>query len=108
MHDLISYLSDNPVALAIFAVAVILIAYFVLRNVLRFIVIGGLVLVVLGIIVLYGYYHYSGEPDKFPQSVRGVVDSIGDQKERVIEAGKDVVEKVGESIKESRIAPEEE
>ena len=105
MDDLINYLSAHPVALVVIAAAAVLFIYFVLRKMLKFILITGLVIIVLGLVALYGYYHYSGEPEKFPESVREVVDRIGDQRERVIEAGKDVVEKVGESIKERRSAP---
>ena len=105
MDDLINYLSAHPVVLVVIAAAAVLFIYFVLRKMLKFILITGLVIIVLGLVALYGYYHYSGEPEKFPESVREVVDRIGDQRERVIEAGKDVVEKVGGSIKEKRSAP---
>lgn len=108
MDDLINYLSAHPVVLIIALAAALLFIYFVIRKTLKLILITGLVLVVIGLVALYGYYHYSGEPEKFPESVREMVDKIGDQRERVIEAGKDVVEKMGETIKEKRLPPEKE
>lgn len=108
MDDLINYLSAHPVILIITLAAALLFIYFVIRKTLKLILITGLVLVVIGLVALYGYYHYSGEPEKFPESVREMVDKIGDQRERVIEAGKDVVEKMGETIKEKRLPPEKE
>ena len=108
MDDFINYLSAHPVALVIIAAAILLLIYFVFEKMLKFILITGLILIVLGLFAFYGYYHYSGEPEKFPEAVKGVVDKIGDQRERVIEAGKDVVEKVGESIKEGRRSSEDE
>lgn len=106
MDDLVNYLSAHPVILIITLAAALLFIYFVIRKTLKLILITGLVLVVIGLVALYGYYHYSGEPEKFPESVREMVDKIGDQRERVIEAGKDVVEKMGETIKEKRLPPE--
>ncbi|MDD5723125.1 MAG: hypothetical protein PHY29_05215 [Syntrophales bacterium] len=105
MDDFINYLSAHPVALVVIAAVALLFIYLILRNMLKFILITGFVLVILGLAALYGYYHYSGEPEKFLESVREIVDKIGDQSEQVIEAGKDVVEKVGKSIKEGRSAP---
>jgi len=106
VDDLVNYLSAHPVILIITLAAALLFIYFVIRKTLKLILITGLVLVVIGLVALYGYYHYSGEPEKFPESVREMVDKIGDQRERVIEAGKDVVEKMGETIKEKRLPPE--
>jgi len=108
VDDLINYLSAHPVILVVAVTAALLFVYFVLRKMLQWIMITGLVLIVVGLVALYGYYHYSGEPEKFPESVREMVDKIGDQRERMIEAGKNVVEKVGESIKEKRGAPGDE
>ncbi|MBW2561062.1 MAG: hypothetical protein JRE40_09430 [Deltaproteobacteria bacterium] len=105
MDDLINYLSVHPVIFIIAVAAALLFVYFVLRKMLKMILITGLALIVLGLVALYGYYHYSGEPEKFPESVREMVDKFGDQRERVIEAGKDVVEKMGETIKERRRPP---
>lgn len=102
MDDLIAYLSAHPVALVVLAAIALVLIYFVIRKMVQFILVTILVLLVIGIVVGYGYYHYSGEPEKFPESVRAVVDTIGNQHERIIEAGKDVVEKVGETIKEKR------
>jgi len=107
MDDLINYLSVHPVALVVLAAIALVLIYFVIRKMVQFILVTILVLLVIGIVVGYGYYHYSGEPEKFPESVREMVDKIGDQRERIIEAGKDVVEKVGESIKERRTTPED-
>ena len=108
MDDLINYLSAHPVALIVIAAVTLLLIYFVFKKTLKLVLITGLVLIVLGILALYGYYQYSGEPERFPESVREVVGKIGDQSERVIEAGKDVVEKMGETIKEKRGALEDE
>jgi len=102
VDDFINYLSAHPVALVIIAAAALLLIYFVFKKMLKLVLIAGLVIIVVGLFALYGYYHYSGEPEKFPQTVREVVEKIGDQRERVVEAGKDVIEKVGESIKEKR------
>lgn len=107
VDDFINYLSAHPVAFVVIAAAALLLIYFVFKKMLKLVLITGLVLIVLGIVGLYGYYHYSGEPERFPETVRDVVDRIGDQRERIVEAGKDVVEKVGETIKEKRSASEE-
>jgi len=105
VDDLINYLSAHPVVLVVIAAVALLFIYFVFRGMLKLILITGLVLV-----ALYGY-HYYNVPEKFPETV----DRIGNQCERVIEAGKDVVEKgreladrVGETIKEKRSASEDE
>ena len=108
VDDFINYLSAHPVALIVIAAVTLLLIYFVFKKMLKLVLITGLVLIVLGILSLYGYYQYSGEPERFPESVREVVGKIGDQSERVIEAGKDVVEKMGETIKEKRGALEDE
>jgi Flp pilus assembly protein TadB len=108
VDDLINYLSAHPVALVVIAAAAFLLVYLILRNMLKLILITGLVVLVLGLIALYGYHHYSGDPERFPESVKEMVDRIGDQRERLIEAGKDVIEKVGESIREKRGASKDE
>lgn len=108
MDDFINYLSAHPVAFIIIAAVAFLLIYFLFKKMLKLVLIAGLILVILGIAALYGYYHYSGEPERFPESVREMVDKIGDQSDRMIEAGKDVVEKMGETIKEKRGALEDE
>ncbi len=107
MDDLVAYLSAHPVVLVVLAAIALVLIYFVIRKMVQFILVTILVLLVIGIVFGYGYYHYSGEPERFPETVREVVDKIGDQRERIIEAGKDVVEKVGETIKEKRDTAEQ-
>jgi len=102
VDDLMNYLSAHPVVLIVIIAVAVILLYLALRKTLKLILITALVGIVLGLAALYGYHYYSGEPERFPESVKEVVGTIGDQSEKMIEAGKDVVEKVGESIKEKR------
>ncbi|MBN2398584.1 MAG: hypothetical protein JXI32_09405 [Deltaproteobacteria bacterium] len=113
MDDLIKYLSAHPVILVIAIAVALLLIYFLFREMLKVLLITSLVVIVLGLIALYGYYHY-GTSDRLPRNVRETVDRVGDQRERmsdvgraVVEKSRELVEKVGESMRERHAREEE-
>ena len=105
MDNLINYLSAHPMALIILAAVALLLIYFIFKGLLKLMLITGLVL-----IAICGFYYYKA-PDKFPENVREMAGQVGDHGEGMIAAGKDLIEKgktladkVGESVQKKENA----
>lgn len=99
MDSFVNYILSHPIALIILAVVTLLLVYFVVKGLLKLMLITGLVL-----IALCGYYYYKA-PDEFPGNLREMASQVGDHGEGMIESGKKIIEKgktlvdtVGESV----------
>ncbi len=103
MDSFFNYVSTHPIAAIILGALIILIAYFVIKKLLKFALIAGLILVGVA-----GYYYYKA-PDEFSKNLKSTVDDIrGHAKEALIkgksilEKGKSLVEDIEKKVKEDK------
>ncbi len=112
MDNLINYLLAHPVILVVVIAAALLFVYLIFREMLKVMLITSLVVIIVGLISFYGYYH--GASGDLPQNVRETVERVGDQRERVSGVGKAIIEKsrelaerIREAIQDKRNTSEE-
>lgn len=89
MMDLINYRATNPVVLMLMAAALLFFVYFILKQLLWFALICGLVLIGLG-----GYYFDA--PFGFPVNAEKAVITVTETTRSVLERGKAVLDKSGD------------
>jgi type III secretory pathway component EscU len=103
VDNFFNYVSTHPIAAIILGALIILVAYFVIKKLLKFALIVGLILVGVA-----GYYYYKA-PDQFSKDLKSTVDDVrGHAKEALIrgkiilEKGKDLVEDIEKKVKEDK------
>lgn len=103
MDTFFNYVSTHPIAAILLGALVLLVAYFVLKKLLKLALIVGLILVAIG-----GYYYYKA-PEEFSENLKSTVGEVKDHAEKVVkggkailEKGKDLVEDLEEKLKEGK------
>jgi hypothetical protein len=92
MQEVVSSLSDHPLIAITVCFAVLLILYFLFKQLIK------LALVMIIIAVVVGGYYYFREPDSRPADLKEAVEKARIGTDRAVEKGKEVVEKGREMI----------
>ena len=103
MDDFLNYVSTHPIAAIILGALILLVAYFVLKKLLKLALIIGLILVGVG-----GYYYYKA-PEKFRENLKSAVGEVKEHAEDAVEKGKtilgkgkDLVEDLEKTVREGK------
>ncbi len=86
MDDFLGYVTTHPIAAIVLGALILLVAYFVLKKLLKFALIVGLILVGVG-----GYYYYKA-PEEFSKDLKGAVREVKEHAEEAAETGKNILE----------------
>ncbi|NQU14656.1 MAG: hypothetical protein HQ561_10925 [Desulfobacteraceae bacterium] len=87
MDAFFNYVSTHPIAAIILGALVLLVAYFIVKKLLKLALIVGLILVGVG-----GYYYYKA-PEEFSENLKNTVGEVRDHAEKAVERGKSLLEK---------------
>ena len=103
MDAFFNYVSTHPIAAIILGALVLLVAYFIVKKLLKLALVVGLILVGVG-----GYYYYKA-PEEFSKYLKSTVGEVKDHAEKavergksILEKGKDLVEDLDEKVKEGK------
>ena len=89
MNDFIPSLTSHPLALLAMAAGLLLFVYFILKQLLRFALICGLVVIGIG-----GYYYFKA-PSEFPAKAEKTVKEATEKTREIYDQGKTVFDKRG-------------
>ena len=87
MDNFFNYVSTHPIAAIILGALILLIAYFILKKLLKLALIVGLILIGVG-----GYCYYKA-PEEFSENLKSTVGEVRDRAEKAVEKGKTILEK---------------
>lgn len=91
MDDVLTRLSESPILLAILVFLLGGLAYGLMRKVLKLALIF-----VLGVLVLGGYFYFTGEEP--PPAMKRIAEEASEKLERGAEIGKEKAREVGEKL----------